>query len=365
MIHQLALATNPQLLEKLAAISVEEHMAGKARDLEKLKEMAAARGMTPPMVAKPRWDAAAGKMVEEMVPDWDNFRMQKPGRIAYGMPEKPTVSQTGGALVEKEIQKKHTNLTPVKKLRHNTLGSLKRFWGGQGGLGGKWRNRAGLVGGLGAVGLGVKAYMDSNRLTDPAIAQQQLQPDYAKMGAFPYVQDAANIPKPPSQPKVPSPGPGVAGVGSMSSKKPSGALGAPKALGGTSGSSKETLAAYLGEKHAEDATLPVLAGGIGGIGGWALGDRVLKPMLESKEQNLADVIAKHQKNMARIQGAKKAVPLGTAAAGALILAALAAIKARQYEHMAQQQQQYAPTISAYDQSGGGYVPNNAVHPGFY
>ncbi len=361
MIHQLALATNPQLMEKLSAISMEDHMAGQARDTQKAIDMAAARGHAIPMKVQQKWvgDQATGKMVEELVPDMDNLRMSKQ------TPHAPAAAKTAPGLIEKEIQQKHTGLTPTKKLRHKTIGGLKRYWGGQGGLGGKWRNRLGLIGGLGAVGLGIKSYMDSNRLTNPAVAQQQLQPGYNKMSAFPYVQDAANIPKPPSQPKVPSPGPGVAGVGSMSSKKPSGALGAPKAMGGTSGSSKETLAAYLGEKRADDAMLPVLAGGLGGIGGWALGDKILKPMLESKEQNLAEVIAKHQKNMARIKGAKQAVPLGSAAAGALILAALAAIKARQYEHMAQQQQQYAPTISAYDQSGGGYVPNNAVHPGFY
>jgi hypothetical protein len=364
MIHQLALATNPQLLEKLSAITVEEHLARKAKDLEKLKDLAAARGITPPMVAKPRWDAAAGKMVEEMVPDWENLRMDKPRRVAYGLPRGGAgANEVGAGLVEKEIQKKHTPITPLKKLRHKTVGGMKRFWGGQNALGGKWRNRAALAGGLGAVGLGIKSYLDSNRLANPAVAQQQLQPQYAKMGAFPYVQDAANIPKPPSQPKVPAPGPGVKGGGNISSSKTPGPLGAPRDSVGGSEGGKTSLSAYVGEKRADDAMLPVLAGGLGGIGGWALGDKVLKPMLEAKEQSLAEAIVQHQKNMARVKGAKKVVPIGAAAAGALILAALAAIKARQDE---QANQSYpAPYISTYDPSGSGFVPNNATYPGFY
>ena len=151
MIHELALATNPQLMEKLA-ITVAQHQAGQARDVEKLLEMARARGIDIPRVEKVvGWDPKTQKHIKDMVPDIENLRMSKAG---------PGHS----ALIEKEIQKKHTGLTAGSKLRQKTLGKFKRFWGGTGGLGGKWRNRLALVGGLGALGLGIKSYMDANRL---------------------------------------------------------------------------------------------------------------------------------------------------------------------------------------------------------
>jgi len=356
MIHRLALATNPQLLEKVA-ITVEQHQAGRSRDIQKAIDLAVARGQEIPLVPKAvGWDPVKKEVIEEMVPDVANMRMSG----------KPATPPTGAAkvapgLIEKEIQQAHSGLTPVKKLRHQTVGKAKRLWGGAGGLGGKWRNRLALLGGLGAIGLGAKSYLDQNRMDQPQLQPQQ---NYNKMGAFTYVQDAANIPKPPSQPKVPSPGPGVKGVGQMGPQAPAGVLGAPKGDTGAGGSDKESAAAPGVLKQADETLLPVLAGGLGGVAGWGLGEKVVKPMIESRERTLAEAIAKHQRDLARLKGAKQMVPIGAAAAGALLLAALAASKARQDERM---QASYPPqAITSYDPSGAGFVPNNMVYPGqFY
>jgi hypothetical protein len=102
---------------------------------------------------------------------------------------------------------------------------------------------------------------------------------------------------------------------------------------GSTGSSKPSQPAV---KKADDNSLYSLLAGLGGgaaggVGGWYAGEKLLKPALEHKEKSLTDAILNQEKSLARLKNIKTLAPFGTAAIGAIILAALAASKARKDE----------------------------------
>ncbi len=371
MLHKLALATTPETPTLLKeAISPEENMRLKEMYERKAIDMANARGINVPLVEKKVFDPSTGGVKTDFTPSTENLRMSQ------STPAEGGVHKKAPALVEKEIQKSHgvVSKSPLKKLRHQTVGKAKRMWGGKGFLGGKWRNRAGVLGGVGALGLGIKAYLDANKTPQPALAPTEPQPQpqmgaqypsynelyrggYPKMGSSKYSPDAVTIPKPTALPKVNPLGPGV---GSTPTLKPDGGGGG--LLGSSSGGStssgqssgSSTKAAALA-KRSDDGVLPLLGLGAGGLGGWALGEKVISPMLQNKEQDILKKMQQQQKTLRNVQTVRKAAPIGAAAAGALLLAALTAMYAKRQERM----HVVSPAnINPYDQTGAGFAPEN-------
>lgn len=214
----------------------------------------------------------------------------------------------------------------------------KHFWGGKGGLGSKMGNRFATLAGLGTVGLGIKAYLESQRAQQPS-----LYPGPKLAGS--YVQDAATTPAPPSQPRVSAPSPGVKSIPKIT---PGVGASVPKAQSEGRTEASETSS----EKKADDVLFPLLAGSVGGAGGWVAGKKFLEPLLESKERSLAAAIMAQEQRLANIRNLKKLAPFGAATAGAILLAALAASKARQSER--------ERNLQPYDPTRSGFLPNNQV-----
>ncbi len=376
MLHQLALATSqtPTLLKEAIISPAQDQLIKKRLD-QKAMDLAGARGVDVPLAAAAKFDPSSGAVKQTLRPDIESMRMsQRPA--TGGAP--PVAART----IEKEIQKAHgvVSNSPVKQLRHRTVGKAKRIWGGKGLLGGKWRNRAGIIGGLGALGLGIKTYLDSNKTPQPELAPQAPQqqptegPQYMsyedlyggyKMGASKYSPDAVTIPKPTALPRVNPLGPGVSSTPTL---KPDSA-GSPMGLSGSSpgaspsGGSSPKSAGLL--KRSDEGVLPLLGLGAGGLGGWALGEKVISPILENKEKNIAQEIARKQHTLQTFQKVRRAAPIGAAAAGALLLAALTAAFAKKQTRQEMQGMPQAQ-LRPYDPSGAGFYPNEATQMGnFY
>jgi hypothetical protein len=114
-----------------------------------------------------------------------------------------------------------------------------------------------------------------------------------------YVQDVAFTPPPVKQPSVPTPSP--------STKTPK-----------FNNTTTQTSSNMTKIKTSADATDTLLAGGVGGIGGWLIGEYLLKPGIQKQEESILAMLAK-------LRHAQKYAPVASAVAGASILAAIAAL----------------------------------------
>jgi len=249
----------------------------------------------------------------------------------------------------------------VKGLKHRWLMPTKRWLG-------KPRNRVGLVGGLMAAGFLKKLYDDSTPEEVVGVNQEDYDPYNPYMSALydrPHVlqkQSASTTyaftplqpptPKPVGMPSVSRPGPGA---GISADKDVS-----SKTKGLLAGTSVPKLA------FSDEGALPLLGGAVGGVGGYMLGDKVIKPLLSRKEKSILDRIAMGDRAVAGIRKAKKIAPLGAAAIGAILLAALAARKARKKgeEDMARYLAMTGGNANAYQY---GVTPHDMVDPmsGYY
>lgn len=220
---------------------------------------------------------------------------------------------------------------------------------------------------LGASDVGLRHYLDSRRLKqkEPSGQEEQLATDmYPKVGALvapPVNAATAPMAPRPSDVKVPKPSvASVPGLGGAERRPPAGAIG-----GAGSASGAATGAAKGQSKTAMDPTLmALLAGGLGGTGGYFLGKHVISPFAEGRISSLQEAINNAQRNMGHWQNVSKYAPAGAAAAGAILLAALAASKARKDEREKMERggaggggQQYYP----YDPSGAGFYPEQQQH----
>jgi len=373
MLHKLSLATRAyseeELMQKIAIISREQDAAIKARLEDKARALANLRGIEIPIVERdvvnvPKATAELRAGARSATPDTifmediANTRLSPKGKG-------PEFSK----LREKAIQDEFGDVakSKAKQLRHRTVGPLRRFWAGRNAFG-KWPNRLALLGGLGAAGLGIRAYLNANK--SPELPADDAIVEYWK-GAG-YVEDIASTPRPVSQPKVSPPStkppsalasstrtPGAPGAPSPGAEGISGGSPSPEGGGLKAGSFQRRL-----QKQADDSIFPLVAGGAGGVGGFMLADKLLNPYLKNRENALLKEIAQKQVAVDRLRGAQKFSPFGAAAAGAILLAALAAAKARKSE--AERQQAYnviQNPLQAYDPSGAGFYPDQQVPVG--
>jgi len=328
-------------------------------------------------------------------------------------PQRATAYSTAPTLVDKSIQQQHA--IPLKQqVAHKARTGIKDFLRGKGGLGGKWRNRLALAGGLGLLGGGVNAYLGSREAQKPQAGQQPMptlppseqqtmqdagQPyagemplqaaqmsDEELMGllgqmypglagqADPYGEykqsnyspSASGVPMPPSSPRVSAPGPGVSYIPTIKPGEP------PKLPGGRSVGSKGSGSSSSASpkppapvKTAEnDAAFPLLGAGLGALGGWSVGEKALAPLVQMRRRSLQAKIQNAQDALQMLNTAQKKVPAAAAATGALLLAALTALAIRK--------KQDGPSAAPangfsqyYNQHGGGFHPADRVPFGSY
>jgi hypothetical protein len=323
MLHSLSLT-----LLKTAMPTPEEE----ARITEKLRareqSLMQQRGVTPKTVQRP---------------------IVTPGTNEFDPMQKRTFLDPAGTRMSgpasKDILKETSPVTARQQLRYNTTGRLGRWWGGSGLLGNKWGNRATLLGGLGALGalgLHLKGQSDAKNVSIP-----EGYPSYEDFKISSYVQDAISVPVPIKPPKMPSLGPGIK---SLATKTPG--ASAPS-FSGSSGTGSSFSGAGASTKAAGDLTGTILATGAGGLGGWLLGEKVLKPLIDMREQQII-------KSLSELQGLKKIAPIGTALAGAGILAALHYLKDKREDAsrpIPPRRPAEIPKMYSYDQLHSGFRPD--------
>lgn len=81
----------------------------------------------------------------------------------------------------------------------------------------------------------------------------------------------------------------------------------------------------------EEGLSPMMLGIAGGGGGYLVGKYIANPLLAAREQSVKHTIEKGHQAIAQLQGAQKALPLLGGAVGAVILATIAASRARKSE----------------------------------
>lgn len=374
MIHKLALVVND--MNKLAAPM--DPLEAKQVDLM------VERGIPMPLVEVPVYDDAGNLIGKKYDVDLTNARASRRvrGKSGRGQGLPAPSGKAKSPLRERGIIEAHGTVSksPLKQLKHRTVGPARRFLSGQNALGSKLKNRAALIGGAAALLGGAKLYSDSKdreqaskavkSMSQPRQgmlpAQQMQYPSYqgkyitaaVLKQANPYVQNMANIPKPPTQPRVPSPGPSIGPPNIEGDAK--GALGPKMSPSGTGTSSSSS-----GTKVAEsDANSPLLAGGLGGLGGYALGKKVLSPMFEYHEKDMGNKIQAMKRMQQGLSTAKTNAPMAAAVAGAILLAAITAIKAREKQQqnvggVIPRIQQHDPTnagFAAHEENSFGYGP---------
>lgn len=268
-------------------------------------------------------------------------------------------------LAEKETMKLYSPVAdnPLKQLRHRIIGGIKRHP----------YATAATAAGLLAAGLGVRHYLKSRkRPTEEEMQQLPQQPQYPQMpegdpyagyGGYPeeaYRKAASLVAPPPSTTapaRAPVPGDLKVPRPSVSSPVAAGKAPAGKAPGGTTSGGSAKVAF-------DPAVAALIAGGIGGTGGYMLGKHVISPFAEGRVKAIQDAIAEQQKSMDRWSNVKQYGPAGAAAVSAIILAALAANHARKSEREKMDNmldRQYAN----YDPQNMGFSPENRMNFGNY
>jgi hypothetical protein len=255
--------------------------------------------------------------------------------------------------LEKEIIKQ-TGPGLKTKLRHYTVGRLKRIWG-QPGPHKMWR-RAGLIGGAAGLGLLGKGWYDANQNEKQLKAlQEELNSAGPKTGAqVDYVPAAPTTPKPVGFPVVPQPLETNSNVLNTGKKKNS--LQENKIMRPTD----KTATALLSKiAFLDSGVWPLIAGTGGGVGGYYLGKKVIDPLLTSRQNKIREQIARGEQWIGRMDKAKRLAPIAGATVGAILLATLAAksAKRQERERMAQVQAAGGPGQYGFD-PGERYTSSN-------
>lgn len=76
---------------------------------------------------------------------------------------------------------------------------------------------------------------------------------------------------------------------------------------------------------------PLLGGALGGAGGYALGKGVINPLLEHKKRSIINKMLSGEELISKLDKGKTVAPIAAATIGALLLAALAANRAKKQE----------------------------------
>jgi len=109
-----------------------------------------------------------------------------------------------------------------------------------------------------------------------------------------------------------------------------------------------------------NSMLPILGAGAGGLAGHLVGSKIIAPLAEAKEKSLASEMASLQSKLDNWRRVREYGPATVTVAGAILLAALAARKARENER----ERQGIPSRSLQQfNSSGGFRPEDQVEVG--
>lgn len=264
------------------------------------------------------------------------LQREKDLAAARGLEYKPGMRMSGSTpgphlAVEKEVRK-GTGPGIGQKVKHHTIGKLRRLWSQPGKY--KWLRRGGLLGGAAGLGLLGKAWVDSAK-NSKRLKEQQAQEIMGKYSAnFDYTPNAPVTPKPPKFPSMPAPMTTNAGTPDVPT--------ALKPFGKTekyTGESAEMKVATTNDMLAKLAFMdegigPLLAGLAGGAGGYYAGKKVIDPLLNVGQESLRRKVHMLESIIAGLEKGKKVAPFAGATVGAVLLAALAAKHAKNKEREA-------------------------------
>jgi hypothetical protein len=168
-------------------------------------------------------------------------------------------------------------------------------------------------------------------------------PEAEKMATFVgALPNQSGVGKPPKNPGVPAPTVGTKGVPALKAKDlgmgpppgqkadraaPDSSATSPTTSTG-SGSGRVGTAAHRKQAFLESGLSPLLFGAAGAGGGYMAGKHIINPLLEMKERALREKIRSGQKILSGLERSRSAAPFVAGAVGAIILATLAARKAR-------------------------------------
>lgn len=291
------------------------------RLLQREKELAEARGIKNHIPGS-RMSVEAPASVTSKIPTsrsgakaWSS-RVSSPG--AHPAMEKEIIKGTGPGIAQ--------------KVKYHTLGKLRRTWA----VPGKYRmlRRAGLLGGAAGLGLLGTAWYRAAK-NDKALKAQAAQREAAKFGAqFDYAPNAPVTPKPAKFPKMPAPMSTNAGKPDV--PVPPKNTAKTEAYTGESAEMKVATASDLLAKIAflDDGALPWIAGAAGGAGGYYAGKKIIDPLINASQENLRRKIRITEQLVDALEKGKKIAPFAGATVGAILLAALAAKRAKQKEREA-------------------------------
>jgi hypothetical protein len=116
----------------------------------------------------------------------------------------------------------------------------------------------------------------------------------------------------------------------------------------------------------DEGMAPVMAGGVGGAGGYLAGKHIINPLLENQKRSILDKMLRGESMLKKLETGTKIVPLAAATIGALLLAALAASRAKQHEReRIQDQLLYAQLQEQLGNSQGFSQANEIPFGGMY
>ncbi len=132
----------------------------------------------------------------------------------------------------------------------------------------------------------------------------------------------------PKAPSVPAPTVGTASIAKIKPIGPSKPMGGPKSTGGgmvtaPAGGGPKQVLAFL-----DEGLGPAMAGAAGGGLGYLAGSKIINPIIQNREAALRHKIETGQMALAGMKKTRKASPWIAGAVGALLLATIAARKAR-------------------------------------
>lgn len=341
---------------KAALVDEAQHLRGLAGDEARALELARLRNIPVPM-KDVALSMEGGIPIYESRPDVANLRLGSRDIGAARTPNAPMPTVSGPSpLQEGEFLKGQYAKTNLQRAKHHWLGPVKRFMGSPTG---KLVGKGLGIGALGAAGLGLYSYMKNRKVPQPeeyqlspqeqAMFQSQMYGMQPKMGAA--GNPAVTVPRPAPVPRITPSGPAVANL--PQKQRDATAIGAGTGAMPKTPGQDSMLQAKQADLDPSIAAL--LAGGLGGAGGFMAGKHLIAPMLERQEKNIAEEILKKQQSVDILKKLRGATPIGMAALGAVTLAAVAAAKARADERQkVDLQHVLAGRLHPYDPTGAGF-----------
>ena len=110
----------------------------------------------------------------------------------------------------------------------------------------------------------------------------------------------------------------------------------------------------------EDGLTPAAAGLAGGAGGYLAGKHLLNPVLESRKRSIIEKMLRGEDILKKLETGTKYGPIAAAAIGAILLAGIAANRARKSERERIEQQLMYAQIQEQLGGGAGFSPQDEV-----